>query len=540
MKIKVMPWMAGVIGAMVCVQGGYSQTVSEWSSTTAGGEWTDPLMWDNGVPDGASYHAVFPVPTTSGAKNVTITDADIQVNRVVRKSGAAGSGYWRIGSSGTGVLTFVGENAGIYYEGDAYSSDALRFDTKIAGTDGLIVSGSSRVLIYNNGNTFTGGVTLQGGTVILTTYNPLVLNNNAITVKSSSQWIMNFNIARTYTNDIHLEATFHMRPQQEVLVTYAGKITESGGPRNVRFSSYSGLGNILLTGDNAYSGETIIGTTSAGSNMIVHAGSDTALGTGTQVTLVAAGVENTLALQNNVTISGKNLSLNGTGSSAEGALRSTVGNNIWNGTAAIGANSTAYLGASENSSLTMKGEISGMAHQDATEGIAKVGLGSVILEGNNTFTGGVRVLEGNLTGAHNNALAGGNLILEAAGNVSLTIANGVELAVDDLALGADAEFVFELGLQSVDTLLAVAGDQSGSATYTVNIVDVGGFEAGTYTLMTVAGTANAAGFILGDTAGYDMTLNWSENTLTLNVIPEPGMGILMGVTGLVLGLRRRR
>ncbi len=113
---------------------------------------------------------------------------------------------------------------------------------------------------------------------------------------------------------------------------------------------------------------------------------------------------------------------------------------------------------------------------------------------------------------------------------------------------------FELGATS-DLIVVSGGTLTGpsSGTVAINLIDSGGFGAGTYTLFDFSGGATILNdfyltdFVFGDTlAGYDYSLGFAGETLVLtavaSAIPEPSAAVALAGLG-VLGaavLRRRR
>lgn len=135
----------------------------------------------------------------------------------------------------------------------------------------------------------------------------------------------------------------------------------------------AGAGTLVLTGSNAHTGLTNV---SAGVLNIQH---NSALGSTAAGTTVANGAQ--LQLQNNVTVSGEPLTLNGGIS-----LRSVAGANTWAGSINVVSLSTVTVDT--GSSLNISGNISGIRFD-------KRGLGTLILSGDNSAnTGYMDVNEG--------------------------------------------------------------------------------------------------------------------------------------------------
>ncbi len=139
------------------------------------------------------------------------------------------------------------------------------------------------------------------------------------------------------------------------LGTYSGNISEVGGPRALL---KGGVGTSVLTGNNSFTGATII---NAGR---LHLGTSTALGTGTGV-MVTIKAATALQLNDGITISGKIASIAGSGFSTtdfNGALQTAAaGTATWAGPVVINdtAANTPRLGAGSGGRLIITGGISG-------------------------------------------------------------------------------------------------------------------------------------------------------------------------------------
>ena len=139
-----------------------------------------------------------------------------------------------------------------------------------------------------------------------------------------------------------------------------------------------------LTNGNSYSGATAI---TGGTLQITHA---SALGTTAGSTTVSSGA--TLALSGGLIVGAESLSLNGTGVSNVGAIRSISGVNSMSGAVTLAG--ATRIGV-EAGTLEMKGAFSG------TQALTAVGAGTLILSGGGTLS---QTIVGNST-----VPAGGNL-----------------------------------------------------------------------------------------------------------------------------------
>jgi autotransporter-associated beta strand protein len=199
-------------------------------------------------------------------------------------------------------------------------------------------------------------------------------------------------------------------------------------PFNVgRGSATGGNGTVLLTSANTYGGAT---TVQAG---ILAAANPTALGTpagtnGNPPPITTTTVKNgaTLELRGTYTFDpNEALTLNGTGVNNIGALQNNTGTNTWAGTITLATAS--YLGAANGTYLLITGAVGG----GSGIGLTKVGAGTAVLAGNNTYLGTTTVTAGILGAASNTALGAGS-----AGVTAGTVNSDGTINAGTLQLGA--------------------------------------------------------------------------------------------------------
>jgi autotransporter-associated beta strand protein len=308
------------------------------------------------------------------ATNVTLTagsSGSVTISAAINcTGGSAGGGGGNVGGIGgsftvSGSSVIISQN--ITTNGGTSTNNNAGANAgaiSITGTNGVTISGNLSAIGSNSsGNNTTGG---NGGNVTIST------NGNDITTGGANDGV-------------------------------SGVINNSGGTTNSTHGTVtkSGTGTLVLSGANTYNGATNI---TAGVLNIQNA---SALGTTTSGTTVSSGAA--LQLQG-AAVGAEALTLNGTGVSADGALRFISGTNSWAGLITLASASRINADAGTNTIDVASGNaitgtfnlsVGGAGSLTIADPIAtssgtltKDGTGTLTLGGANTYTGSTTVTAG--------------------------------------------------------------------------------------------------------------------------------------------------
>jgi autotransporter-associated beta strand protein len=523
-----------------------------WDTTTA--SWDSggsAVAWSNGTNDTASFagsagtvtlgEAITAAGLTFTSDGYTVTGGTLTLSG----GGAAnvanvGSGLSATLASGLSAADGIEKTgAGTLTVSGAYADTGTGVITVTEGTlrmaqTGLATSGSNgwgigrpvvvaagatlESAVSANVGTFGRQVTLNGGTLNLTAYiaadslnyvNNLVLNNGAsvignamrmayytdglVTVGGTSASTISAGIVlaksgvRTATFDV-ADAT----SSADADLTITGVIRDLSGATSGTPLIKNGVGTMLLSGTNTYSGQTSvnagvlqIGSSSTGTGGELPTAGNTAISAGATLrfahgdtspiyngTLSGAGtleVAGSGGTSNDLQLAGNNASFTGPVEIAGGHLRAAnaaalsaanavtisdsgilsvfaygAGNqyDITIGSlASADATTLVRIGGSTNRSLTVGDATSttyaGQIRNDAggTGAMVKVGSGTLTLTGVNDFSGGLSISEGTLVAGNADALGSGSVTI--ASGAFLEMADGVTVA-NSLSLAGGA------------------------------------------------------------------------------------------------------
>lgn len=385
----------------------------------------------------------------------------------------SGIGYLRFTNNGT--VGFSGTGARVLtLTGSCYGNVLSTVLTDYSGSSTFLIKSGSGSWILTGNNTATGLVTINAGTLQIGNAG----TSGAINGSVVNDGILVFNRSNS--------------------CTFSKVISGSGN------LIQAGIGTLVLSGANTYSGTTTInsGTLQLGAANIIPDGA----GKGDVV------VNGTLDLNSySETING----LNGNGTVNNSASGSPV--------LTIGAN---------NANSNFSGVIKNTA---GTLGITKTGLGLINLAGNNTYSGVTTISAGELriNGSTSTASAvtvqsGGKISGNGTIGGSVTINNGGiidpgsnssgTLTTGSLNLNSSSILNFDLGTSSdrinVNGNLILDG--------VLYITNAGGFDVGDYTLMTYTGTITNNTLSIGilPLSSYSYSIEAGAGKVILHVISK--------------------
>jgi filamentous hemagglutinin family protein len=388
----------------------------------------------------------------TGANTVTGTAGTFTLGGIV-------SGTGSLAKTGAGTVVLSGNNT--YSGATTISAGTLRATTS---ANALGATGVA------SGTTIGAGATLAYGSSLTFAAESLTMNGGTLS-RSAGNPTMNGTIALTGANTVTGTAVSTF--------TLGGIISGTGS------LAKTGTGTVVLAGANTYTGATSV---SAG---ILQLNSINGLGDVAAGTTVTAG---TLAYNGSLTFDAESLTLNG------GTLSRVGGNPTMNGAIGLtGANTV--TGAA--GTFTLGGIVSGAGS------LAKTGAGTVVLSGDNAYSGATTVSAGTLSAQHANALG------TTAG--ATTVSSGATLDINGVAIGTEGLTLLGTGVGGNGALTGTGTASLGGTVAIGAASTIGG--TGTLTLSgIVSGTAltktGAGTLVLSGANSYTGLTTVSAGTLT--------------------------
>ena len=421
-----------------------------------------------------------------------------------------------------------------------YSSNAVLEDAYStgAGTLALIEDGSSTQTL-SGASTYTGGTTVEAGTLALTgsgTLGSTTSNVNYLTVESGAT----LNLGGTSQSVAGLTSlTVPVAGGSSLQsVTSGGTIISNGGAGILTLVGYTGgssSGTILANGTGSleliYSGATGNNQTLTGAN--TYTGGTKLTGTGSLILSGSGTIGNTSSANNFLTINSGTLDLGGTSLSLAGLFNGTGGTLTSNGTSSSNTATTFTLtggvASTTTTDTTVLADGNNGSSADVLSFVYNPGLSTATqqMKALSTYTGGTTVSSGILQqGVVESGTSGafgstnGALTIGAAGTVDL-----YAKALGVGALNGSAGAVIE-DSSTAQTLTVGNGNATGSyAGIIQNSITLAKVGSGTLTL-SGANTYTAGTTVSGGTVVMSGAGTLGSPTATTNFLTVSGGGVV--------------
>ena len=295
---------------------------------------------------------------------------------------------------GSGTITFRPDKDDTQTVSDRISDQTGEGGTgDDAGSWSLVKKGAGTLVLSAN-NLFSGGVTVEGGT--LTLGDDAAAGTGTITTLGS---VIDYVIGVDVANEININSNTTQLQVTIGTATQSGVISETNGPRPLE---KTGAGTLVLSGANTFIGPMMVS-------------------------------DGTLELQNGTAIADSVAVMVASGAALTITNTETIGSLAGAGTVNLGSLQTLTVGGN-NASTLFSGRISGAG------GLVKGGSGTLALSGNSDFTAGTVVAAGTLRLASDTAAGSGSInvisTLDYAHGVSIANDIGVQADTAQLSVGA--------------------------------------------------------------------------------------------------------
>jgi autotransporter-associated beta strand protein len=524
----------------------------------ANGLWGTASNWTPGIADGSGFTANFTNDITAD-RTVSLDGDRTLTNVVFGDSDTSSAGSWLLNNNGNNNnnLILAGTTPGITVNALGTGKTAT-ISAIIQGSAGLVKSGDG-TLILSGANTYTGNLTVDGGTLIGTVAGAFGSFSGARTINVNSGGILDYGASNMGGG--------HTATNMNLVIT-GGTVTNSGT------STFNSLNNVTLTGGTLTSTTGIAGgaqdwgawiingtVTSTGTSLIEGAATS-----GRHIRLNANANNTNFDVQSGTLTVSAPIKNGRTGSNPFPERTSTLtklgsgtmiisGVSAYTGTTTVSAGKLTISSTGQLSSDVTNGVTIGTASTAATSefnynsltALAKsvsfaAGSTGGTLSGSGTITPTVTITSGN-------TLAIGNSVGTMNFGTNLNLAGTTLMEIDGPNPTGQNDFANVTGtLTYGGTMTLDIGMIFGVGTYTWNLFDFAGGALGTFNAGGITLADNYSGTLLDadlngiwDLTSGSNTWQFTESTgvLGLTVVPEPSAALL-GSLGMLALLRRRR
>jgi fibronectin-binding autotransporter adhesin len=324
------------------------------------------------------------------------------------------SGSGSLTKTGSGNLTLTGTNT--YVGGTTVSAGTLTGTT--TSLQGDITNNAAVVFNQTTSGTYagvisgTGSLAMTGpGTVILTNSNSY---GGGTTISDGVLQLGNGGTTGMITGNVVVSGNGTLAFNRSDAITFAGDISGTGG------IMLMGPGTVALTGTNTFSGGTAIG------GGIVQVASDAAFGAANTTLKIGGGATvqalasftsgrpvTLIGIGGKFDTNGNTLTLEGPITGGGALTKTGVGTLILTGTNTYSGGTTVEAGTVQGNTASLQGAITNNASvvfdqgtdgtyagaMSGTGGLTKAGAGNLTLTGVNSYTGNTTVSGGTLTGS---------------------------------------------------------------------------------------------------------------------------------------------
>jgi autotransporter-associated beta strand protein len=320
--------------------------------------------------------------------SLTLTGGNLDLNGIATGIGSLTGSGGSITSPSAATLTLGNNNA-----------NGGNFAGSISGPVALTKTGSGTQILSGT-NPYTGLTTVSSGT--LRSGADHAIGNGDLSVSGGTLDLQTFSdtvAALTLTSGSITGTTGLLTANSYTLTTGTLSARIGGTSATLAKSGGTHTNTATLAGANSYGGTTSLGINS-GSLVLAH---DSALGNTPSVDVLGSGTA--LVLADGISITGKPITLRGTGAnngsnagSFSGALTtSSSATATWTGTITLG-DTSGRLGAGNSGTLHLTGPILGSGTNQSLSLSSGSGanVGTVVLSGANDFSGNLSIVRGTL------------------------------------------------------------------------------------------------------------------------------------------------